>query len=73
MKKHPGIWFTLWSFETLFLLGLLFPLLDLDEFEWNVSQLFWRVWLYMCTWFITVFHIRWIENMFNKLNKENKK
>jgi uncharacterized protein involved in response to NO len=72
MRKHPGIWFTLWSFETLFFLCLLFAVLDLSEFERNLSQLFVRVWLYICVWFITVFHVRWMMKIDEKQYKKNK-
>jgi hypothetical protein len=62
-QKHPGIWFTLWSFETLFFLNLISFMVDLTKQAWDLYQLFLRVWLYWCFWWITVFHVRWIEKM----------
>jgi hypothetical protein len=72
MKKHPGIWFSLWTIETLFLLSLEFGLLDLTEFQFRLSQLFLRIWLYLCAWWITVFHVRWLTKLDEKLYKKQK-
>jgi hypothetical protein len=71
-RKHPGKWFSLWSIETAFLLALAFALLDLDRTQYYLSQLFLRVWIYFCFWWITLYHVRWLEKIDAKQYKKQK-
>lgn len=71
-RNHPGIWFSLWAFETIFFLSLIFAILDLNEMERNLSQLFMRVWMYWCFWWITLYHVRWLEKVDAKQYKKQK-
>jgi hypothetical protein len=63
MKKHPGIWFTLWTIETLFLLSFLFPMLGVPRIIYGNILFFWWA---MCVYWIMVYHIRWLESKMEK-------
>jgi hypothetical protein len=71
-NKHPGIWFSLWAFETIFFLSLIFALLNLNEVQENLSRLFMRVWIYWCFWWITLYHVRWLEKVDARQYKKQK-
>lgn len=63
MKKHPGIWFTLWTLETLFLLSFLFEMYGTPRMIRSPILFFW--WS-MCIYWIMVYHIRWLESKMEK-------
>jgi hypothetical protein len=63
MKKHPGIWFTLWTLETLFLLSFLFEMHGISRTIRSPILFFWWA---MCVYWITVYHVRWLESKLEK-------
>jgi hypothetical protein len=69
MKKHPGIWFSLWTIETLFLLSLWFGLIEAPRVI-SGSILF--LWCAICTYWVVVFHVRWIMKIDEKFYKKYK-
>jgi hypothetical protein len=72
MKKHPAIWFTLWAFETWFFINIFFASASMTELQGNLSELFIRVWVYVCLWFIFYFHVQWIVKYDEKQYKKEK-
>lgn len=70
MKKHPGIWFTLWSIETLFILGFLSVYWDKFSDIWYRYFIF--LWASICFFFITYFHGKWIEKAVEDDYRKNK-
>jgi len=66
MKKHPGIWFSLWTVITLFLLGFEFAMVEIPRWISGSIVFFYGS---ICFFWLVVFHIRWIES---KMEKENK-
>lgn len=60
-KKHPGIWFSLYAMETIFLLSVIFPLND-----W-VSPLVERcvlfVWSAFMFYGVVYYHAKWAEKL----------
>jgi hypothetical protein len=71
-KNRPGIWFFLWAFEMWFWLSMLFTSLNLRGLQYNLSELFMRVFLYMCAWWITVYHVRWLQRLDEEQYKKQK-
>lgn len=72
-RKHPGIWFTLWTGVTLFLWLFLFANIPMNQFQYNLSQLFIRVWYLVCVWWIIYFHVQWIEKLMTKQGKDDER
>ena len=59
--KHPAVVLTVWTFETWFLLNLIMHLTELSVLGRNLFELFIRVWLYICLWWIFYYHIKWMQ------------
>ena len=69
LKKHPGIVFTIWSTIFLFLLGFELSMLDIHPFiRGSISFFCFSI----CFWWITYFHVRWIEKLDQKYYKKEK-
>lgn len=69
MKKHPGIVFSLWSLETVFLLSILMALVDWKPYV-EGSILF--VWSAFCFYFVTYYHAKWVIEIDKKLYEKQK-
>lgn len=70
MRKHPGIWFTLWAMETLFLITFL--IVVWDKFYDIRYRYFLFIWGSMCFFYMTYFHGKWIENSVEENYKKDK-
>lgn len=58
MKKHPGIWVTLYGIETTLLLSFGLHMMDIDDRIVNGIVFFWGA---MMFWFMVYYHVKWIE------------
>lgn len=62
-KRHPGIWFFIWSIDTTFLLALSLSAIRAHEF---VARSILLVWAAMIFYGLVYYHGKWIENQFRK-------
>lgn len=58
MKKHPGLWFTLWAIEITFLLGIAVSGLHTSE---RIVRLGLVMWLALVFWAMTYYHGKFLE------------
>jgi hypothetical protein len=71
MKKHPGIWFSLWAGITIFLLSFELAMLNVNDAVFRIIIFFWSG---ECMIWIIHFHCNWLEAIDRKYYlKENQK
>lgn len=70
MKTHPGIWFTLWSVEFLFLLGFAVSMLNMQLWIRNSIEFFAGA---ICFYGMVYYHVKWIQKLDQKYYKKQTK
>jgi hypothetical protein len=60
MKKHPGIWITLYGLETIFLISFILHMTDWDIRIINSIIFFWGS---MVFYFVIYYHVRWLDKV----------
>ena len=66
MKNHPGIYFTLWSMVTIFLLSFELAMLGIAEWIYRYIMILWSG---ECLIWIIHFHTKWLEKLDRKYYK----
>lgn len=66
-QRHPGIWFTLYACETVFLLAVLSAITDFLHPRIEGSIQF--AWAACMLWGVTHYHGRWVEKTMERLSK----
>jgi hypothetical protein len=69
MRKHPGIWFTLWAYTTIFLLSGWLSYIGLNR---KLFYIVIFIWSSVCVFWITTFHTRWLKKWDEKHYKLQK-
>lgn len=62
-KRHPGIWFIIWSIDTTFLIALGLSVIGADDF---IARNVLLAWSAMVFYGLVYYHGKWIENQFRK-------